>query len=484
MNNNLPPRDSFVRTQYNMTGAQPRYAIIGGGISGLSAAYYLQKQIPDAAITVFESGERLGGVLKTIRTGSFLIETSADMFVTQPSDAFELCRDLGIENELIATLPVQDRAFIGLGDTIFPVPQGLSMMVPTRRQPILDSALLTKHGKSRFLGETEIEALPNPKDESLKSFAIRRFGIEAYEKIIQPMVSGIYTADPAKLSMNATMQRFVDMERQHGSLIAAMQNNRNQGDSQASGARYAMFRAPSGGMSTLVTALIQALPKIDVKTNTLVTNVSARSATSPGNRWAVDGRPFDGIILATPAAASASMIGETDPTLADALSGITTASSAIVVLAIARSQLKTNFRGFGIIYPHIDGGQVIALSFSSNKFAGRCEEDEVLIRCFIGGALQSDLVDLPDNKLIEIAIAQLNRSIGLAGEPIFTAVFRWKQCMPQYHLGHLSRVQQIEQQTERHYGLEIAGNSYRGVGIPACIASGKSAADRMLKASN
>ena len=458
---------------------KPTFAIIGGGISGLSAAYYLQKKFPSAAITVFESSAQMGGVLKTEQHENFLVECSADMFVTQPSAAMELCRELGIQDDLLQTQPVQDRAFIGLGEKIFPIPAGLSMMVPTNPQPILDCEFLSEQGKTRFLAEHEVAATISENDESLKSFAVRRFGIEAYEKIIQPMVSGIYTADPDKLSMHATMQRFVDMEREHGSLIGAMQQNRSDGDHQASGARYGMFRTPAGGMGALATAIIKALPKVNFKTDVLVSKVSPEKALTQHSGWSVDGEQFGGAILATPAAATATMIVETDPQLANTLSGITTASSAIVVLGVARSELKKDFRGYGIIYPHIDDGQVIALSFSSNKFAGRCDEDHVLIRCFIGGAMQSELVDLNDEKLIEIATSQLNRSIGFRGETVFTDVYRWKNCMPQYHLGHLERVSQIEKQIATHSGLEIAGNSYWGVGVPACIASGKAAAERL-----
>jgi len=279
--------------------------------------------------------------------------------------------------------------------------------------------------------------------------------------------------------MHATMQRFVDMEQQHGSLITAMERDQTAGDRQASGARYGMFRAPKGGMETLVSAIIKALPKVAFKTDTLVSKVSPAEDATKSNRWSVDGKFFDGVVLATPAAATATMVVETDSQLANALSGITTASSAIVVLGVARSELKSDFRGYGIIYPHVDEGQVIALSFSSNKFGKRCDDEHVLIRCFIGGAMQSELVDLKDEELIEIATSQLNRSIGFSGETVFSDVFRWKQCMPQYHLGHLDRVKQIEERVQRHPGLEIAGNSYWGVGVPACVASGKSAAERM-----
>lgn len=456
------------------------FAIIGGGISGLSAAWYLKKLRPEALVTVFESGDRTGGVLQTVHEGDFLIEQAADMFVAQPSFALELCRELGIEDELVTTKPVEERAFIGLGDELFPVPQGLSMMVPTLAQPILETKLLTEDGKQRFLSEDEVAATEIDGDESLRSFAVRRFGIEAYEKIIQPMVSGIYTADPEKLSMQATMKRFVDMERTHGSLIAATAASTE--DKAARGARYDLFRAPKGGIGQLIETLADALVKFP--NTTIATNSPVTSIKKSDQRWVIDtgdaAQSFGGLIVAIGAAAASTMLAGVDAELSSALDGIETASSAIIALGINQNQLKKPFDGFGIIYPHIDDGQVIAISFSSNKFAGRCNDDQLLVRVFIGGAMQSELVELDDEALFKIALAQLDKSVGFEGQPIFKRVFRWRNCMPQYHLGHLERVEQIEALAGAHANFALAGNSYHGVGIPACVESGKNAANKVL----
>ena len=455
------------------------FAIIGGGISGLSAAWYLKKFRPEALVTVFESSDEAGGVLQTVREGDFLIEQAADMFVARPAFALELCRELGIEDQLLTTKPVEERAFIGLGDELHPVPQGLSMMVPTLEQPILKTKLLTDAGKQRFLSEDKIAPAKNDDDESLKSFAVRRFGVEAYEKIIQPMVSGIYTADPERLSMRATMKRFVDMEREHGSLIAATALSTE--DRAARGARYDLFRAPAGGISQLIKSLTDALTQFPNTTISLNSSVSAITQTDQG--WTInDGtkQTFDRLIVATGAETASRLLADVDTQLSGALGEIETASSAIVAIGINQSQLKKPFDGFGIIYPHIDNGQVIAISFSSNKFAGRCDDDQLLIRTFIGGAMQSELVDLDDEALFEIALAQLDKSVGLQGQPIFKRVFRWRNCMPQYHLGHVERVEQIELLANAHANFALAGNSYHGVGIPACVESGKNAAEKVV----
>lgn len=462
-----------------MNTATHSIAVIGGGISGLAAAWYLTRQRPQVHVTLYDSSQKFGGVLQTDRVDDFLVEQAADMFVTQPDDALQLCRELGIENDLISTQPVQDRAFIGMGTDLFPVPEGLSMMVPTMSQPILDTKLLTEDGKRRFLAETDVPARQsagNEDDESLKSFAVRRFGLEAYEKIIQPMVSGIYTADPEKLSMQATMKRFIDMERTTGSLIKATANS--DSDRSARGARYNMFRAPKLGIGRLVKTLVDQL---NAASNvTLIRSSTVTSISPKDRRWSVrannDQAMFDGIICAGSAYRASKLLGNVDPELAQTLREIETASSAIVALGIQRNQLTRPFNGFGIIYPHIDGGQVIAISFSSNKFAGRCSTDQLLIRVFMGGALQSELVDLDDESLFKIAIDQLDKSLGFTATPSFKKVYRWSNTMPQYHLGHVDRVRHVQSRVDTLPHFALAGNSYHGVGIPACVASGKKAA--------
>ena len=274
------------------------------------------------------------------------------------------------------------------------------------------------------------------------------------------------------------MSRFVEMEKEHGSLMAAVNAKASESDAKASGARYNLFRTPADGFGSLVSTLVESLDGVQIKTG-----VNVREVNQIDGSWNVvhDDATLgsDALIIATPADSAAGLLS-TFSELRNVLSGIVSTSCAIVAMGIDRSELPEDFEGFGIIYPHIDGGSTIAISFSSNKFSGRAPDGKLLLRFFIGGALQEELVDLPDEELVRIALDQFESSLGCRPSPEFQSVFRWKKTMPQYHVGHLDRVDRIEAMVAEISGLELAGKSYRGVGIPACIASGFAAAERIL----
>ena len=460
--------------------------IIGGGITGLAAAWKLKQRSPDTRITILEAAEQFGGVLQTHQISGYLVEAAADMFTCQPPAALELCHELGLDDLLTTTEP-KHKAFVGMQDKVVPVPAGFSLMVPAQSQSILDWPLMSESGKQRLLDEVNVTSCHDwtNSDEDFESFAVRRFGQEAFEVLIQPLVSGIYSADPKKLSMKATMKRFVDMEQKHGSLIKAVTAKAASSDAKASGARYNLFRTPKAGFSSLVDALINDIENqdgIEIKTATKVHSISQ----STTGRWVANLEnstiESDAMIVTAPTEAAAALMSNFDQ-LADELSGIVSTSCAVVAMGIDRRELPTNFDGFGIIYPHIDGGSTIAISFSSNKFPHRAPDGKMLLRFFIGGALQESLVDLPDETLVKLALDQFETSLGCRPSPEFQSVFRWKKAMPQYHVGHLDRVSRIESLTAAMPGFELAGKSYRGVGIPACIESGINAVDGILNRS-
>ena len=459
--------------------------VIGAGISGLACAWKLQNLLPDAKLLVLEKSDRAGGILQTHRESEYLVELAADMFTTEPNDALMLCRSLGHETDLLTTTPVEQRAFVATKGSIEPVPAGFSLMLPANQEAVRATNILDGEGITRLLSEADVPPAANLRDEDFQSFVVRRFGQQAFERLVQPLVSGIYTADPRKLSMQATMQRFMDMEREHGSLIAAaLAAKASSADRTASGARYDLFRAPRNGMGSLVNWLVDAADTADLRFNWPVERIELR----PNDRWEIhssqsnDGSiDADAVIVATPVSIAGQVLSSVSPSLSGQLSAIESASCAVVSLAFDVNQLRRPFDGYGIVVPAFLKRKLIAASFSSNKFPGRAPDNKVLIRCFIGGAMQGELVDLLDRQLVELALTELNQLIGIDGVPDLDFVCRWKNAMPQYHVGHLDRVEAIETELDLFPTLAVAGNAYRGVGIPVCIRSGVAAAAKITE---
>ena len=450
-----------------------RVAILGGGLSGLTAAYELERQ-SSAEIVVFESSSSLGGLLGSDRIGDYLVEKSADMFTTQPSAALDLVRALGHEQDLITTEPVVDRAFIGVGKEIHPVPQGFSLMQPAQQYSVLNSRLLDWDAKARFFRERFLGFEKSSSDISLAEFARARYGQQVFQRLVQPLAAGIYTADPDLLSMDATMEKFRQQVAQSGSLISAGENVVSE--SHASGARYNLFRAPKEGMGQLIDWLTHALSRTEVRVNSKIQRIHQH-----GSHWKVADEIFDAVILTAPSRINAQLLQESQPMLSSHLKRLRTAGSALIVAGIKKEQLKTAFPGFGLLFPACEARPLIALSFSSNKFAGRAPEDSYLIRAFAGGALQPELVDADEETLMIHFARELDRWFGFKGKLDFYRIYRWPGCMPQYHVGHLEWRTQLETMVSKLPGLELAGNSYWGVGIPACIESSQNAVKRLLE---
>jgi oxygen-dependent protoporphyrinogen oxidase len=478
------------------SAANPQIAIIGGGITGLAAAHRISELLPHAKLSLFEAAPRLGGLLETVYTDGFLIERSADNFLAKNAAALELCRRLGIE--LLSTDESRRRAFVVRDGRLLAIPDGFFLMAPRRLGPMLASPILSVRGKLRLLAEPFIPrhriALNHDADESVASFARRRLGRETFERLVEPLVAGIYTGDAETLSMAAAMPEFFALEQSRGSLRfpsplweGAGGGARPEQASSASGARYSLFTAPREGMSSLVTALVSRLTHSTIHLNAPV----ARIAQTSDARWQVDvehrassipppASLYDALILALPAHVAARLLESHDRELSGALAGIEYSSCAVVSFGFDCSEIAHPLDGFGVVVPRIEKRRIIAASFASRKFPGRAPGDAALIRTFIGGALQPGLVDLPDNGLRQLALEELRELLGIRGEPRVTDITRWPRSMPQYHVGHVERVARIEQLAIRHPTLALAGNAYHGVGIPQCIASGEAAAKRIV----
>ena len=465
------------------TDAIQRIAVIGGGISGLAAAHRVAELRPSARVTLFEASDRVGGVLATIRRDGYLIERSADMFTTKDPWALDLCRRVGLEDQLLNTNEAYRRAFVVHHGKLVPVPEGFTLMSPARILPVLKTPLLSWSGKARLAWERFVPTRRDQSDESLHDFAMRRLGREVYERLVQPLIGGIYTADPTKLSMHAAMPEFVAMEKEFGNLTRGVQEKATKAKREGTGARYGMFLGLRDGMGSLVDAIVRHLPDGCLHLNSAVQSVRRHE-----NHWQVEvadaaqtRHEFDALILATRAPHAAALLRDVDAELSQELANIQYASAAVPILGYRRDQIAHPLDGFGFVVPLVERRQILSGSFTSMKFPGRAPDDSVLFRVFIGGACQEELVSFPNEQLYEIAQRELAELLDIRGEPQVRELVRWNKAMPQYHLGHLDRVARIEQLAAKLPLFALAGNAYRGVGIPFCVRSGELAAELVCR---
>jgi len=465
--------------------AARRIAVIGGGIAGLAAAHRVVELEASATLVLWEAGPRLGGVLSTVHALGYQVEQSADNFITTIPWGLDLCRRLGLSDQIVQTNPTHRHTFVVRRGRLCRLPDGFLMMAPTRLWPLAVTPILSPLGKLRAALEYFIPPRRGEGDESMAGFVRRRLGREAFERLVEPLVSAVYAADMEKLSVEATLSRFREMEREHGSLIRAMRAQRKHRPKDAgreSGARYSMFVTLRDGLSSLVEALAARLPPGSVRLNCPVGRI-----TPAGGRWLVEpasgqgeGETFDAVIVATPSYEAARLLGPTDPELAAGLGGIEHSGTAIVSLGYDRRQVAHPLDGMGAVVPSVERSPILACSFSSQKYPHRCPEGKVLLRVFVGGARQPELAEMPDEQLRTLVLAHLEPLLGISGQPEYCNLAHWPRTMPQYHVGHRERVAAIEERVGRWPGLALAGNAYHGVGIPDCIHGGESAAERIL----
>ncbi len=470
----------------DLTDAQrkiPRVAIIGGGITGLAAAHRIRelaiaREMP-VEVAVLEGSDRIGGPLRTVTRDGFVMETGTDSFLTEKPWATELARRLGLEAELIPTRAEFRKTCVVRAGKLVEIPAGFSLLAPANLWPVLLSPLFSPWGKLRIALEPMIGARREAGDESLASFVTRRLGAEVLERVAQPLAGGIYTADPAQLSMAATMPRFVEMERRHGSLRKGMRAAAAARDSAASpsisGARWSLFLSLRGGMSTIVEALAARLP------GSIRLRAQTAALDREHERWRVtiaDATTVeaDAVICAAPAFTAARLLRRHSSSAADQLGYIGYASAATVNLTFRAGDFPKPPGSFGFVAPAAERRRIIAGSFSSLKFEGRAPEGFILARVFLGGVLQSEMTNLSDDAMVAAAREELRALCGVSAAPGTIEVQRWPAAMPQYAVGHLDRVAKIEAAVAKIPDLFLAGAAYRGVGVPDCVRSGEEAA--------
>jgi oxygen-dependent protoporphyrinogen oxidase len=454
-----------------------RVAIIGGGIAGLSAAFYLEKGRRAGtalAWTLFEKSGHLGGVIQTERREGYVLEAGPDSFLTAKPDGAQLCRDLGIDDQLISSNDAERKTYILVRGRLIPIPDGLQFMVPTRVWAMMTTPLFSWRSKLRMAAELfSLTGIQHP-DESVAEFVRRHFGQEMVERVAEPLLAGIYGGDAANLSVRAVLPRFVEMEREHRSLVQATLRARNQSRGVNSQPQ-SLFTSLKDGMQQMVDALVAQLPS-----NSLRLHQQGISLRRVGDGWLLESadssETYDSVLLAVPAPAAAALLQSVQPRIASLLEKIKYTSSAAVALAYDHADLP---RGHGFLVPRAEERQMLACTFVHKKFPHRAPEGSALLRCFISSSRVPGLLGYSDGAIEETVLRELKEILGLSVKPRFTRVFRWESALPQYETGHLDRVAEMEKMLAELPGVHVVGNSFHGIGIPDCIRSARLAVERV-----
>jgi oxygen-dependent protoporphyrinogen oxidase len=449
-----------------------RVVIVGGGIAGLTAAYALwKKQVP---FTLFEASERLGGVVRSESSEGFLLEAGPDSILAQKPEGLALCRELGLGPRLLPTNTDERKVYVVRSGRLHALPDGLMLMVPTRILPFLASSLFSWSGKLRMARDLVIPRRRDGADESIAEFMRRRFGREALDLLGDPLMAGIHSGDPEKLSMRATFPRFVELEARYGSLVRGMLAAR-RGRRVAAG--QAAFYSLQGGLAALVSALAARLPAAELRTGATV-----RELTRADGGWRVrlqsgEQVPASAVVVATPAQAAADLLTPLAADVGQTLAGIPFVSTAVVYLGFTPKQVAHPLDGYGLLVPRREGLRGTAWSFFSTKYPGRAPQGQVLLRAFFGGARDPEILSLNDDALIALARSEAERLLGASGAPTLTRVYRWPKATPQMEVGHLGRVAGLEKRVCEMPGLFLTGAGLRSVGIPDGVADATRVAD-------
>jgi protoporphyrinogen/coproporphyrinogen III oxidase len=442
-------------------------AIVGGGIAGLSAAYDLQAR--GLSVRVLEASARVGGVIATERFDDWVIDGGPDSLLVQKPAAVTLCRELGIADRLVSTLTPRT-AFVLRDGRLHAIAEGSFLGFPITFGALARSRLFSLAGKARMAGEVIVPRRTVDEDESIGAFVSRRFGREAVDYLADPLLAGIHAGDVDRLSIQALFPRLVDAERRSGSVIRALRALHVRPSPQGA------FVSLPGGTGELVDTLSKALKPDTVVTNARVTNLQR------GLDYAIDSTAGNVqapcVVLAVPAYVTGTLTRPIDPALADLCDGIPYASTATVAFGYRRDQVAHPLRGTGFVVPRTEGLALLAGTWVSSKWPGRAPEGHVLMRGFLGGGRDPRRLDTSDHELIDTAQRELSELLAISGEPLFTRLYRWTRQSPQYEVGHLQRVVNIERRLNALPGLFVTGSGFKAIGIPDCISDGRATAAR------
>ncbi len=471
---------------FNSGYRPPTAVIIGAGISGLACAYELSRLCPRLQVKLIEKELRAGGVIQSLESDNLLIECGPESFSTLKPEVLELSSSLDICKNIIQTKPSNRRSFVSLGHKLRPLPEGLMMFAPTNMCSFVLTDIFTLSGKLRMSLDLVIPKSNTDTDESLANFVRRRLGGEALDRLAEPMIGGIYGGDPSLLSAKSTVPQLFEMERSHGSIIKGLMKARQKHPCSvnSAGPRYGSLASYDRGISFLVESILNKLPESCLITGKSVTHIMPGRN---GSRWTVlcaDNSSFDAdyVVLGTPAEKSAALLTEINFLLASKLQRIQRSSAVIVNLLYDRSRVRHALDGFGFVVPREEGMLISACSLSSIKFDGRCADNTLLLRLFTGGVLKPEAMELSDTQLLRQCHLEVQSLLGVEDTPLRQFISRHDEAIPQYLVGHSILVEEINKALSSSPGIELIGNSYTGVGLPDCIRTAKTAAQRISAA--
>ena len=449
-----------------------RIHVIGGGIGGLSLAWRLKQAGHD--VHIYDANKHWGGVTETAHEHDCVLELGPDSIIRTKPAAMTLIKELGIEDQVQDTVEANRQALIAKGNKLIPVPPGLYLMAPGKIWPFIWSPIVSWSGKFRMLLDLVLPRSKNDHDESLADFVRRRLGKQALERIAQPMVGGIYTADPEQLSLRACMPQFIEMEKEHRSLIKAMmkRGKAQKAHAGASGPRYGLFITLKGGLQALAHRLIKDFDKDHLHSGMKVSSVKKQGETWTTTFENGETQESDLVCLCGPAHHHAAMLENSSPELSEAISAIPYADVATINLGFKRNDVPNLPAASGFVIPAVENRNLIACTFSSNKYANRSPDDIVVLRAFVGGELQADQLGKGDAQMVADVLKDLKDLVNIQSTPAFTKITRYKKAMAQPTIGHLDRVAEIRKHCAEEDGLYLIGNGYEGVGIPDIIQQG------------
>jgi len=465
--------------------------IIGGGIAGLAAAYRIQEEHDagqgDIECTLLEGSDRFGGKIHTIRENGFVIERGPDSFISQKPWAIELCKKIGLEDQLMGTKPDNPKTYVYLNKKMVTLPDGLTLMVPTKFLPFAFSPLFSIPGKIRMAMDLFIPKKNGHEDESLASFVRRRLGEEALQRMAQPLMCGIYSSDPERMSIQTTFPMFAQTEKKYRSLILGMLAAKRARMKAAPPTKnnytpFTFFVTLKNGLSSMIERVVERSPNIQFRTHARV----AALRRAKGGKWEVELENGEiltaDVVLATiPANATARLFEPVAPHVAEQLDKIPFVSTAAVSLAFKKDTFEHPLNGFGFVVPYSEGRKISACTWVTSKFAGRAPDGHVLLRSYVGGALNEPYAEQPEEDIYKTVLGELQDIMGFKSEPEFYKVFQYRKGNVQYQVNHGQLIESVYNELKQFPGLFVAGSAYHGVGIPDCVLNGTRTAESVLR---